>query len=84
MGGLTSEGGGSGGDGTRFTHGDLENDRMTFADQGLLVLRQPGQKREFLALHRRLDAPQAGAAHRHLVRGEDQAQVLFPAVTRHF
>lgn len=43
-----------------------QNDRMTFADQGLLVLRQPGQEREFLALYRRLDAAvSAGCLHRH-------------------
>ena len=57
---------------------------MTFADQGFLVLRQPGQKREFLALHGRLDAAQAGAAHQNFMRGEDQAQALFPAVARQF
>ena len=49
---------------------------MAFADQGFLVLRQPGQQREFLALHCRFDAPQAGAAHQHFMRGEDQAQRL--------
>lgn len=57
---------------------------MAFADQRLLVLRRPGQEREFLSLHRRFDAPQAGAAHRRFVRGEDQAQALFPAFARHF
>lgn len=57
---------------------------MTFVNQRLLVLRQPGQEREFLALHRRLNAPQAGAAHQHFMRGKDQAQALFPSIARQF
>ena len=57
---------------------------MTVADEGLLILRQTGQQREFPALHRRFDAPQAGATHQHFVCGEDQAQVLLTAFVCQF
>jgi len=72
------------GGGTRLVHGDLQHHRMTIADEGLLILRQPRQQREFLVLHRRLDAPQAGPAHQHFVRDKDQAQALFTAFVCQF
>jgi len=60
-----------------FADNDLVNHRLALWNERPLTAWQRSEKRQLHSLHRCLDSAQGVAANRNLVRGEDQAKVLF-------
>ena len=67
-----------------FGHDDSKNHRLAFRDEAPLAARQLGEQRQFQPLHYRLNSSQMMTVNGHLVRGEDQLEMLFVAATAEF
>ena len=68
----------------QFSHGDFENDRLAFGDEGPLAGGQLGHESQLQSLHGRFDAPQTMATNQNFVRGEDQPELLLPPLGLQF
>ncbi len=68
----------------QFSHGDFENDRLAFGDEGPLAGSQLGHESQLQSLHGRFDAPQTMPTNQNFVRGEDQPELLLPSLGRQF
>ena len=68
----------------QFNHGEFENDRLAFGDEGPLAGGKLGHESQLHSLHSRFDAPQTMAANQNFVRGEDHPKLLLPSLGLQF
>ena len=68
----------------QFSHGDFENDRLSFGNEGALAGWQLGHESQLQSLHGRFDAPQTMAANQNFARDEDQPELLLPSLGLQF